>query len=1153
MSLFIMDPTEAASPPPTPLIDEQLFRLRSQTQLPSRSTLRASITDSIRRHRPLGKDYSMIVLNEGKPVQTGIIADFVLVHGLTGDYLNTWTVKGTRTEEEYCWPQALLPGLYPNLRVMSFSYDADVTHMCGGSHVAEGNVLEYADTLLAWLRARRPDKSPEQDRPLIFFGHSLGGLVLERALLIASKGEAEWLFKLFHATVAVFVFGTPHYGSRFASLAVPLARFIRPFHFVNTDVLSDLLPAAIPKTKGKAVEESQGQESRWQDELIDHLRRRKADNDPILFFCGFEQLGRRWVPHLHRVVPARSAVLSHDHSLVEQCGFHVTHTDLVRFKGLHDRSFEIFDSHLRPLLNHLPSRLSLAEQSSNTTPAPNPELGRFIRRIDVLPKMVKTFIGRETPLQEIFEALKAWARDRPAVVVLTGNGGRGKSQIALEYARRRFDDRTYDAVFWADASSEHAAKLSFAQIWDAIKPNTGLAAEEKYDKACQALLNMTIRWLLVLDNFDRSVLDGDELPETTIGEDRQQSEQEERPKAARRGSPDCETEVRNSYINNFIPRNDFGHVIITTRDRRVRHLGSFVKVPLMTQDEAVLMLKTRLCSRRDNAAVEWNEEEAATIVEEIGCLPLAIEQVASHILSSQSSLNTFLNTYRKCHRDIFSRVPEESNLRISRVRQGTSYVKKSLGVLEVWEMSFEAIERHSNKRIRDVALAILTAAGFLDRTGISIKFLTKLEVAPRSLIHWTALGRDDMTLLELDKATRLLDSWSVIEGYECDQDQDQVEKITVHPLIQDWIRLRMGKSDLLKEALQVIRLIERNLAQDHDRLLATSVESKYEISRHISAARNLLESDRPEFEPLKALQLGNDILSEATITFASFYYDFGDLAKATELFDLVRDNHRGANQDTDPLFLQSEEGLGLVRLWKEDGDGAFALLDHAVRGYKILPKEYHRPLYRAIHNLGEVECFRKNFDAAIELFQTSLKGFTAEFGHRSKEVYREKEALGNAYRAKGMVNEALTEVSEAHQGLFHVDPNGDATINATESLALVMKAKRNFPRAEELYHQVIAVYERSVGKSQYTTIGAMGGLADAYRKSGQLDEAKKVYAEIMKRLSSTMSTGEAQYKRAKEAYENLTSKNPDVGPLDDFSYPWPRAVAELQTQPHGSR
>lgn len=190
---------------------------------------------------------------------------------------------------------------------------------------------------------------------------------------------------------------------------------------------------------------------------------------------------------------------------MDQCGFHVTHTDLVRFKGPEDSAFQIFDARLRSLVLHL------STIDGPLPPIPTAQPWRVVWRIDLLPKIVKEFVGREKPLQDIFNALKTWSRNRPAVVVLIANGGYGKSQIAIEYARRRFEDRTYDRVFWADASSEQAAKLSFVRIWDTIRPNTGATAEEKCTKACEALRDMSVRWLLILDNFDRSVLDTDEV------------------------------------------------------------------------------------------------------------------------------------------------------------------------------------------------------------------------------------------------------------------------------------------------------------------------------------------------------------------------------------------------------------------------------------------------------------------------------------------------------------------------------------------------------------------------------------------------------------------------------------------------------------------
>lgn len=75
---------------------------------------------------------------------------------------------------------------------------------------------------------------------------------------------------------------------------------------------------------------------------------------------------------------------------------------------------------------------------------------------------------------------------------------------------------------------------------------------------------------------------------------------------------------------------------------------------------------------------------------------------------------------------------------------------------------------------------------------------------------------------------------------------------------------------------------------------------------------------------------------------------------------------------------------------------------------------------------------------------------------------------------------------------------------------------------------MIREYERSIGRNQYTTVGAMSGLADAYRKSRNWEKAGE-HAEIIKR-QATRSTGEAQYTRAKEAYKKLTSGSQTLVP-----------------------
>jgi tetratricopeptide (TPR) repeat protein len=764
--------------------------------------------------------------------------------------------------------------------------------------------------------------------------------------------------------------------------------------------------------------------------------------------------------------------------------------------------------------------------------------------------MKKDFIGRKYILAEIYEKLKSWTRHYPAVVVLIANGGWGKSQIALEYARRRYEDRTYEAVFWVDASSEQAAKLGFARIWEKINPSTGLlSGEEKFEKACKALQTMTQRWLLVLDNFDRSILDSEEMAEGNTNPHHAQgtSDSQSHTKGIQRSDSDG---LEDSYIKRFIPDNDFGHIIITSREKTTRRLGQGLEVELMSEDEAIEMLESRYVNSMGSHD-GWDKMSAKAIVHELGYLPLAIEQVASNLACSQTPMTKFLDHYRQNKSQILQLVPEQSNFRRSYVQEGETWLKKSLGVLTVWEMSLIAVKREEKQRIRDLAIEILQLSGFLDRTGISIVFLDKMD-KPASYgdgHRWADRGHP-VSHINLDRAVKLLDRWHLIESLSCDDDDhSRGETFTVHPLVQEWIRLRMSKSDVYSFMMKAVQLIERNLARDHDALLATPVEVKNEIIRHIGTVEELTQGNRSDLEGLDSVQLGVGSLSETAIIFGSFYHDMGYLKNAEALFNLVKENHQGKRENQDPRFLEAEEGLALVRLWEEKGDEAYKLLSHARNCLAMLPKEYTRAALRAAHNLGEVECFRKNFDEAIKLFNTCLTGFAAEFGRNNKETHREREALGNAYRAKGNTEKAFEHVSEAQKRLEELDPTADSTVNATESLALVMKAKGELKRAEELYKKVIGLYERSIGRGQYTTLGAMAGLADTYRKGSRWEEAKALYREIMTRHEESLGTHEAQYIRAKEAYENITSDHPDTGPADDFSYPWPRAVAEYQTRP----
>lgn len=74
------------------------------------------------------------------------------MHGLTGDWVETWKYHKP-TGSTVTWPSDLLPSDFPNIRVITFGYDADVTSIKGatGQNTLDQNAASL-NTQLQLLR-----------------------------------------------------------------------------------------------------------------------------------------------------------------------------------------------------------------------------------------------------------------------------------------------------------------------------------------------------------------------------------------------------------------------------------------------------------------------------------------------------------------------------------------------------------------------------------------------------------------------------------------------------------------------------------------------------------------------------------------------------------------------------------------------------------------------------------------------------------------------------------------------------------------------------------------------------------------------------------------------------------------------------------------
>ncbi|TVY38555.1 Protein SERAC1 [Lachnellula occidentalis] len=131
--------------------------------------------------------------------------DIVAIHGITGDAHETWTHANGKL-----WLRDFVPQNLPGARVFTFGYPGDVFRSLNSFD-------NWARQLLKDLTNVRTGK--EKGRPLIFVCHSMGGIVLKKALTTARLGNYD---DISSAVEGIMFFATPHRGSDSASLSVLL-------------------------------------------------------------------------------------------------------------------------------------------------------------------------------------------------------------------------------------------------------------------------------------------------------------------------------------------------------------------------------------------------------------------------------------------------------------------------------------------------------------------------------------------------------------------------------------------------------------------------------------------------------------------------------------------------------------------------------------------------------------------------------------------------------------------------------------------------------------------------------------------------------------------------------------------------------------------
>ncbi|HWZ19718.1 MAG TPA: FxSxx-COOH system tetratricopeptide repeat protein, partial [Ktedonobacteraceae bacterium] len=354
------------------------------------------------------------------------------------------------------------------------------------------------------------------------------------------------------------------------------------------------------------------------------------------------------------------------------------------------------------------------------------------------------FTGREEVLRRLAASLRAGETvgvSQPQAV--SGLGGVGKTQIALEYAYRY--NQEYETVLWTRADTQEALISGFVAF--AVLLELPVQEERDQLKIVQAVkhwLTSHTRWLLLLDNADDLTL-----------------------------------------VRDFLPPAGRGHTLLTTRAASMGRLAHPLEVDALDNEPGALLLLRRAERLAPDATLEQADvsERAVSlsITQELGGLPLALDQAGAYIEETQCSLADYLHLYRSQRADLLK-------------ARGGLVPDHPEPVAATWSLSFAQVEKHSA-----AAADLLRVCAFLHPDAIPEEIISEGATLGPNL---QAVAQNPLIF---NQAIGVLLSYSLLKR------QPEEHLLNMHRLVQAVLKDDLDVSTYYQWAERVVQAVNQVL------------------------------------------------------------------------------------------------------------------------------------------------------------------------------------------------------------------------------------------------------------------------------------------------------------------------------------------------------
>jgi len=607
------------------------------------------------------------------------------------------------------------------------------------------------------------------------------------------------------------------------------------------------------------------------------------------------------------------------------------------------------------------------------------------------------FVGRAEVMAELERALSA--ESQTITQTVHGLGGVGKTTLALHYAHDHV--RAYRLVWWIRSDTPELIEAGFAAL------TVRLRGEESSDLTTTQAAEWAVGWLqthpgwlLVFDNAEKP---GD--VHAWMGQLRA-----------------------------------FGRHLITSRYKR-GWVCDPIPLHVLDQD-ASLALLSRLVGGGE-------EDEARALAEELGHLPLALEQAGAFIAQREVSIAAY--------RAMLEQYPARATA------AAPGGFDPARTVARIWRITLDVLEEQDPR-----AVEILRIAAWYAPTGIPRSLFEPLAEDPVDLAQLLGLLAD-YSMITLDRAG-----------------------VGIHRLVQMVARTpsaddpHRDQARILAARDRATELMFGELPEDPNGNVA-GWPTWRALLPHVEAILDAFEPGEDTAEIDVILTLTGQFLQEQ-----------GQLSQATDCFVRSLAAATRLFGEDDPSTLVSRNNLAVAYRVSGDVVRAVPLYERTLEDRVRVLGEDHPDTLLSRNNLAVAYQASGDVVRAVPLFERTLEDCVRVLGEDHPDTLLSRNGLAVAYETSGDVVRAVPLFERTLEDRVRVlGEDHPDTLLSRNGLAIAYETSGDVVRAVPLYERTLEDRVRVLGEDHPDTLLSRNNLAYAYQVSGDVMRAMPLYEQAL--------------------------------------------------------